>query len=236
MAQAEWCAPLLPGLVTGLAAEARLAARLGAALAGGGLPAGAEAAAERLVAQGATALVSFGLCGGLDPALDPGALLVPRTVTEAGGTCPTDAVLAAALGGWTCTALAAAAAPVARCEAKRALFAATGAAGVDLESGAVARVAARHALPFAVLRAVCDPADLDLPPLALAALDAGGTIRPARIAASLFARPGQIGALLRLARAAAAARAALVGRVGDILDRGGRRGGVAAPPPPARGG
>ncbi len=227
MAQAEWCAPLRPGLVTGLAAEARVAARLGSALAGGGLPAGAEAAAEMLVAQGATALVSFGLCGGLDPALDAGTVLVPRVVTDAGAAYPTDAALSAALGGWNCAALAAAAAPVARREAKRALFAATGAAGVDLESGAVARVAVRHALPFAVLRAACDPADLNLPPLALAALDAGGTIRPARIAASLLARPGQIGALLRLARSAAAARAALVGRVGDVLDVGRGGGSVA---------
>ena len=228
MAQADWCAPLVVGLVTGLAAEARLAARLGAAAAGGGLPAGAEAAAERLAAQGATALVSFGLCGGLDPALAPGALLVPRTVTDATGTHSTDAALATALGGWNCATLAAATAPVARREAKRALFAATDAAGVDLESGAVARVAARRGLPFAVLRAVCDPADLDLPPLALTALDAGGEVRPLRVAASLLGRPDQISALLRLARAAAAARAALVGRVGDILGRRSGGGGAVA--------
>lgn len=217
----DWCAPRRAGVVTGLAAEARLAAPLGMTEIGGGMPDGAEAAAERLVARGATALVSFGLCGGLDPTLSPGALLVPRAVAEAARTWPTDAALSAALGGWSCATLAAAAAPVARREGRRALFAATGAAGVDLESGAVARVAARHGLPFAALRAVCDPADCDLPPLALAALDAGGAIRPGRIAASLLARPGQIGALLRLARAAAAARAALVGRVGDIMRRGG---------------
>ena len=103
--------------------------------------------------------------------------------------------------------------------AKQALFAATGAAGVDLESAAVARVAARHRLPFAVLRAVCDPAQLSLPPLALVALDGEGRIGAARVLASLAARPWQIVALLRLARAAAAARAALIGRVGDILRR-----------------
>lgn len=217
MGNADWCAPHVPGLVTGLVAEARLAARLGEAEVGGGLPAGAEAAAERCVARGATALVSFGLCGGLDPALEAGALLVPRVVTDAGGTYPTDAALAAAFGGWSCATLAAAAAPVARREAKAGLFAASGAAGVDLESGAVARVAARHALPFAVLRAVCDPASLDLPPLALVALDDQGTLRARRIAATLLASPGQIGGLLVLARAAAAARTALVGRVHDIL-------------------
>lgn len=210
-----------PGLVTGLAAEARLAGRLGLALAGGGMPSGAAAAAERLAAEGAGALVSFGLCGGLDPTLPPGTLLVPRTVRAHDGDYATDAALSAWLGGWSCTTLAAADSVVATAGAKRALFAATGAAGVDLESGAAARVAARHGLAFAVLRAVCDPGTAGLPPLALAALDAQGRIGPARVLASLAGRPGQIVALVRLARAAAAARAALVGRVGDILRRDG---------------
>ncbi len=49
------------GVITGLEAEARLARRLGRTEPGGGTPAGAEAAAERLVAAGATALISFGL-------------------------------------------------------------------------------------------------------------------------------------------------------------------------------
>lgn len=210
-----------PGLVTGLAAEARLAARLGRALAGGGMPSGAEAAAERLAGEGADALVSFGLCGGLDPTLPPGTLLVPRVVRASDGDHATDAALSAWLGGWSCATLAAADSVVATAAAKRALFAATGAAGVDLESGAVARAAARHGLPFAVLRAVCDPGTAGLPPLALAALDTQGRIGPARVLASLAGRPGQIAALVRLAGAARAARAALVGRVGDILRRDG---------------
>ncbi|MDA8251572.1 MAG: hypothetical protein M0Z28_20720 [Rhodospirillales bacterium] len=223
MADPRWCAPLMPGLVTGLQAEARLAARLGLARAGGGLPAGAAAAAESLVGAGATALVSFGLCGGLDPALPAGSLLVPRRVLDGADDYATDPRLAAALGGWSCMALAAAAAPVASRAARQALFRASAAAGVDLESGAVARVAARHGLPFAVLRAVCDPATLNLPPLALLALDGDGRVRVGRMAASLLARPSQIAALLVLARAAATARAALVGRVRDIRAGGGRR-------------
>jgi adenosylhomocysteine nucleosidase len=222
MSQRHWCGPHRPGVVTGLAAEARIAGRLGVVRAGGGLTEGAAAAAEALVGEGASALISFGLCGGLDPALRPGALLVPRRVLESTQAHTTDPQLAAALGGWSADAICAAAAPVASRDAKHALFAATGASGVDLESGAVARVAARHGLPFAVLRAVCDPATLDLPPLALTALDARGAIRLGPMVASLVAAPGQFGALLALARAAAVARAALVSRVGDILRRGGR--------------
>ena len=213
--------PPRTGLVTGLRAEARIARALGTADAGGGLPAGAAAAAERLVAQGATALVSFGLCGGLDPALRPGAILVPRAVLCDGHRFETDAALTALLGGEAVDLLAAEAAVVTSAAAKAALFAASGAVAVDLESGAVARVAARHRLPFAVLRAVCDPAGTSLPPAALLALDQDGAIGLWRVAASVMAAPGQLPALLRLGRDAARARAALVRRVGDI-GRGGR--------------
>jgi adenosylhomocysteine nucleosidase len=222
MRRAQWCGSLRPGIVTGLAAEARLARRLGPALAGGGASAGAGAAAERLLAEGATALVSFGLCGGLAPTLRPGALLVPHYVLADSATFITDAGLAAALGGWSAEVLLAVAAPVATAEAKRVLFAQTGAVGIDVESGAVARVAARHGIPFAVLRAVCDPADMDLPPLALIALNGQGGLRPWRTAGELITRPAQLGGLIALARAAAAARAALVRRVGDIRRGGGR--------------
>jgi adenosylhomocysteine nucleosidase len=89
------------------------------------------------------------------------------------------------------------------------LSARTGASAVDLESGAVARVAARHRLPFAVLRAVCDPAQRSLPPAALAALNSEGAIRTLSVLGSIVARPWQIPALLRLALDAALARHAL---------------------------
>ena len=211
--------PALPaaGFVTGLAAEARIAARLGRARAGGGTGAGAEAAAEGLVRDGASALVSFGLCGGLDPALRPGAIVIAERVLAGGGSYDADVALAAALGGLTALLVAAEPGVVTSAAAKRALFAQTGAVAVDLESGAVARVAARHGLPFAVLRAVCDPAEMTLPRLALAALDADGRIRPGRVAWALLRAPGDLPRLLHLARAAALARAALRARVGAIV-------------------
>jgi adenosylhomocysteine nucleosidase len=211
-----WCAPHRPGFVTGLRAEAALVAALGPAEAGGGLPAGAAAAAKRLVAQGATALISFGLCGGLDPALRPGALVVPRVVLSQGRRLACAPALAAALGGWSADALLSAEAVAADPATKAELFRATGAAGIDLESGAVAEAAAAARLPFAVLRAVCDPAEAGLPPAALAALDPQGRIAIRAVGASLLRHPRQLPALLALGRAAAAARRALVGRVGDI--------------------
>ncbi len=163
------------GFVTGLAAEARIAARFGGAVAiGGGTPAGAAEAASRLVRDGATALVSFGLAGGLDPALRPGMVVVPDMVVAGGRRFVADASLAARFGGLTGHCLLAGDAIAADAAAKRALMVTTGAQAIDLESGSVARVAESHGLPFAVVRAICDPAERDLPPAALVALDRPG--------------------------------------------------------------
>jgi adenosylhomocysteine nucleosidase len=199
------------GVVVGLAAEARIARKLGHQVAiGGGGTAGAEQAARRLVAEGATALLSFGLCGGLDPVLRPGALLMPHAVLDGATRYAADSALAARFGGVTPHLLLGGTRIAATAAGKRQLREATGADAIDLESGAVARVATAAGLPFAVVRAVCDPADQDLPPAALIALDAKGAIGVTRLLASLAARPGQLPALLALARHAAAARRSLL--------------------------
>ena len=202
------------GLVVGLTAEARLARRLGAPVAvGGGDAAGARRAAEHLVARGVTGLVSFGLAGGLDPALPAGTLLVPRAVRLDDRLVPVDAALARALGGTSAHTILCGTTVAATPADKALLWRATGCAAIDLETGAVAAVAQRHGLPFAVLRAICDPAGRKLPPAALAAITARGTIGIGRVLASLLAHPRQLPALLTLARDAAAARRALAGVV-----------------------
>ncbi len=209
-------APKPAGIIVGLAAEARIARPLGARTAiGGGTAAGAAQAAEALAPHVST-LISFGLAGGLDPALSPGALLVPALILADGEDWSADPVLLTLLGGPTPGALFGDGAILATAARKSALHARTGAVAVDLESAAVARIAARHGLPFAALRAVCDPAGQDLPPAALIALDGRGRIGALRIAASLLAHPGQIPALIALARDAAQARRALVTRVAAI--------------------
>ncbi len=203
--------------MVGLHAEARLAQRLGVpVMIGGGTAAGAEAAAHRAVAAGATALVSFGLAGGLDPSLRPGELVVPVAVLCDGVLRTADPALMEWLGGATPHRLLAVETIAADADSKRRLWQATGAAACDLESSGVARVASAHGMPFAVLRAICDPAERDLPPAALAALDARGAIGLARVAGSVAARPGQVPALLRLVADAAAARRALARRVATI--------------------
>jgi adenosylhomocysteine nucleosidase len=198
------------GFIVGLRAEARLLRGLGFAVGiGGGTPEGAAAQAALLVDLGARALVSFGLAGGLDPALAPGAIVIPKIVARAGQTYACDADLTAWLGGATVGTLLAGAEIAVSVADKAALFAGTGAAAIDLESGAVARLAAERAMPFAALRAVCDPAGRDLPLAALAALDAAGAIGGLRVLGSILRQPAQLPTLIALAGDAGRARAAL---------------------------
>ena len=206
--------------MVGLAAEARIAARFGGLVrAGGGTPSGAAAAATQLIGQGATALVSFGLAGGLDPSVRPGTLVIPRDVLSDGETLQADPALAARFGGLTGHTILAGSAIVDTAAAKRALRSATGAHAVDLESGAVAQAARAHNLPFAVVRAICDPAERDLPPAALLALHPDGAIGLLRVMRSVLTRPAQISGLLVLASDAARARRALI----DLGQQKGRR-------------
>jgi len=196
------------GIVTGLTAEARLAAPLGTARAGGGLPPGAAAMARALIAEGATALISFGLAGGLNPALPPGTLIIADEVITGTSRFRADPALTRALGG-PAHRLYAAEDLVITAQDKAVLHARTGADAVDLESGEVAAAAAAHALPFAVLRCICDPATATLPQAALIALNAAGAITLHRVIASVLRNPLQLPALLRLGRDAGAAKAAL---------------------------
>jgi len=207
--------------VTGLTAEARLVSgNAYQAYVGGGLPEGAAEAAEAALRAGAKALISFGLAGGLDPSLKPGAILRPGKVLWRGMSFTTDPELVAALGGATCVSMLAAESAIASAWEKKSRYATTGAAAVDLESGAVGEQAARAGVPFAVLRAVCDTALESLPPAALMALDQVGKIGILRVAHSVVRQPRQLPALLALAAHAGAARQALAREIAELSARG----------------
>ena len=194
----------------GLTAEARIAAGFGYPVeVGGGTPDGAARAASRLVEQGATALVSFGLAGGLDPGLRPGTVVVADRVLVDGETFCANAQLAESFGGLTGHSVLAGREVVADAAEKHRLYVTTHAHAIDLESGAVVRIATAFGLPFIVIRAICDPAERDLPPAALVALDPAGGIGLLSVLRSIARHPGQILGLLALACDAAHARRAL---------------------------
>ena len=199
---------------SGLAREARIAAGPGVvAVACGVDPQRLAVALEREVVNGAQAIISFGIAGGLVADVLPGTWIAGRSVVTATARWPCDA-------GWTQMLLRRAPgarfAELAGVDAtlclpvdKRALHDATGAMAVDTESHVAAAVAAAHRLPFAAFRVVADGVDQPLPAAASIALGRRGEVRYAAIAASLARTPGQLPALLRTAVSARTAFAAL---------------------------
>lgn len=208
------------GFVTGLAAEARLLGNTGFMVAvGGGTPEGAARAAKQLLTGGATALISFGLAGGLKPGLVAGSIVVPTAVLEGNRVYPADYALMSFLGGSTGAPIYAGQKIAATPHDKQLIFRRSRPDAIDLESGGVARVAQARGLPFAVLRAVADPWDTELPPVAMIALSDDGRMNFAAIARSVLRHPGQIKGLIALGQAAKAARAALVSRLQKLPER-----------------
>jgi adenosylhomocysteine nucleosidase len=202
--------PNTPALLVGFAAEARVARLSGWRVGiGGGTTAGAARMARHLIDAGATGIVSFGLAGGLNPTMRAGTVIVAEAVAVDGCVWPTDPALNARLGGTTGHVCLGWNHAVVTPDEKRRLRHETGACSVDMESGAVATVAVEAGVPFAVLRAICDPVDRAVPPAALVALNAAGGLAGIRMAISILARPRQIGTLMALAGDAARARWAL---------------------------
>jgi hopanoid-associated phosphorylase len=160
----------------------------------------------------AGAVLSFGIAGGLDPTLACAALVVATRVQGPQTAWPADPAWAAALARATGARpglVAGAAAVVPDPAAKRALHAATDALVVDLESAVAAEFAAAHGLPFAALRAVADRADEVLPRAAAVGLTPDGRPAPGRVLRALLRHPGELPALIRVARRSGTALAAL---------------------------
>lgn len=209
------------GVVTGLKFEARLletaARRADLAtpfLVASGLgETAARDAAEVLLQNGATALLSFGLAGGLDPSLRCGTVLAPGQVIMAQAeSLPCDDALLAylyprALHNTSHERAPLAHAPhvLATVADKTALRATTRACAADMESSGVGKAARAAGVPFAVLRVIADEAGEDLPSIALKAADPDGSVRALRAIRLAVRHPWQIPGLIRLGRSTARA-------------------------------
>ena len=185
----------------------------------------AARAARELVAAGVGALLSWGVAGALDPALGCGAVLLPAEVlrpTPASGSAPLQRYptcrtwrerIAAALQPHvpvSAGALLTSALPVAEAQLKARLFRDTGAVAADMESAAVAQVAAERQLPFITLRVIVDTASVSLPESVLRMIDPAHAARSALWRGwTLASAPRDWGRLLRLARASRLAQRAL---------------------------
>jgi hopanoid-associated phosphorylase len=169
----------------------------------------AARAARELAAAGAGGLLSWGVAGALDPSLHCGTAVLPLEVLRAQRRFPTDPAwrqrVTAALQGHVPQvggALLTSEVAVAASALKARLFEHSGAAAVDMESAAIAEVAAQFGLPFLALRVILDTAHDSLPDSVLRSFAAGNAAgsAPARPRVwPLLRAPADWGRLLRLA-------------------------------------
>jgi nucleoside phosphorylase len=157
-------------------------------------------------------VLTCGFAGGLNPALETGALVAAWRERW-----PDPAGLTAA--GFRPVRFVSSERMVVTAGEKRRLREQTGADAVEMESDAIQRVCAEHGVPAATLRVISDSADEDLPLDFNALSDADWNLDPARLALALARAPRKIADLVRFhrrIRAAAASLAAALGRVTGI--------------------
>lgn len=160
--------------------------------------ANAERSARSLVAAGADALLSWGVAGALDPALGCGTAVLPLEVLHQQRRYATSAAWRERLLGALSAhlpavsgALLSSDVAVSSAALKARLFAATRAVAVDMESAAVAGVAAQHGLPFLAVRVILDTASDSLPASIARAFEPprSGRAESCEAAASAAGRP-----------------------------------------------
>jgi adenosylhomocysteine nucleosidase len=197
--------PSFVAAATGLRAEASIAGRVPRvrAVAGGGDRGRLEQLVRREIAEGAKALISFGIAAGLAPGKRPGACLVAREIAYGDLRYPTNQAwamrLQSIIDGAELAIVAGVDHPLQSPVEKRALYAETGAVAADMESHITARLASEHVLPFAALRMIADSASRAIPAAALAGMGEDGRVDVLAVLASLARSPSQLPTLIGLA-------------------------------------
>lgn len=186
----------------------------------------ARQAARSLLDAGASALLSWGTAGGLDPALRPGDVVLPVTVVPSAGVgLEVDAAwhmrLRRCLDGSSINTgpLIQSSRVVAEPADKAELFRSTGAVAVDMESAAIAQVCKHANRPFMAIRAVADPARRCIPAAVVKAMDVNGRVSLGAVGLAVVERPRLVTELLQLRKDSRAAYATL-SRIARLVGAG----------------
>ena len=192
---------------------------------------GAQAAQRAAVALAdridVVALISFGVAGALDAGLRSGDLVVPTSVVAEQIYATNDGLrvnLVHRLSGEVNVIdgiLATSQQLLTSEQEKLALAISKGACAVDMESSAIATVAADRNISFMAVRAITDPVQYSPPAVLLGALHADGRVKPLPLLALLLRRQIQLAELLRLGsgmRAASATLKTAIRQMETLLD------------------
>jgi len=166
----------------------------------------ARLTAEHLITQGATRLISWGCAAALSDTLKPGDLILPDTLIDAEGThfsiqsdWHRDSQKRLSNTRPVHTGrLAESHNIVASSEAKKRLHRQSNAIALDMESVAIANVARQNRLPFLAVRAIADPAGMDLPKAISHALNAEGDIVLGKLLRFIAQHPSEVPGLIKL--------------------------------------
>ena len=186
-------------VVTGTLREAAVLNATGAlVIAGGNDPEGLRAKLAD-AAPHCAGIVSFGMAGGIDPALKLGGLVIGKRLTGAFHTQCDEAWVSALhrllpqarVGAVHCDGKL-----LADVRDKEAHAWASAALCADMESHIAAEAAAHANVPFVILRCVSDVAQRQLPPAIDVAMRPDGGVAVGAVIRSLVTQPGQIPALV----------------------------------------
>ena len=192
-------------IVTGLVQEARIAAGPGmTAICSSSDPRQLRALLTVFDPTTIRGVISFGVAGGLDPALKSGDVVVATEVLAGdtrwlAGLALNEELIASVAWGRRRVVrggLAGVEQVVAARAGKAALRSETGASAVDMESHIAAAYAASAGLPFAALRVIADPASRALPALAMSAIKPNGDIDLRKVLRGVARHPSTLRALV----------------------------------------
>lgn len=200
--------------ICGLRSEARIARGLPAGVVlSGADPARLSMRLGNLDPSSIRLVISFGIAGALDPALQAGDIIIAGSVTSGVHSIQTDAAISAAVQHALPSARTGAVLGVDRALAapaeKAAEYRRTQALAVDMESHVAADFCRQNELPLLVLRAISDRADQELPPLTKVAISPNGGLTVLPIIWNIIRSPRQVGRLPSLAQDSRRAHAAL---------------------------
>ncbi len=166
----------------------------------------ARSAAELLIAQGATRLISWGCAAALDETLKPGDLVLADTLIDAEGAQIsinpdwhgyTQNLLSTTLKVHV-GSLAESKGIVAASQDKKQLHNQTGAVALDMETIAIAKVAKQHQLPFLAIRAIADPVSMNLPKAINHSLNNEGDVVLSKLLLFIALHPAELPGLINL--------------------------------------